>query len=156
MYLHYNDYQLRISLDLLNILIAQAGATDDANTILISADKIAMDTIKTKAGVLYDLTAELQKNGNERNGYLISLALSIALYEVYMRSDDEEIPPKVIKNYEDALDALDKIANGKDVLDLPPKIADNGSGTPGDGETVGTMGNGLRRLGSQKKRTHQM
>lgn len=156
MYLHYKDYQLRISLDLLNILIEQAGATDDSNTILISADKIAMDTIKTKAGVLYDLTGELQKTDEARNGYLIALALSIALYEVYMRSDDEEIPPKFVKNHDDALDALDNIAKGKDVLDLPPKISDNGTGVPGDGETVGTMGNGLRRMGSQKKRTHQM
>lgn len=156
MYLHYSDYQSRISLDLLNILIEQAGATDNTNSILITVDKIASDTIKTKAGVLYDIASELAKSGDDRNGYIMSLALSIALYEIYMRSDDEEIPPKIVKNYEDVMDALDNIAKGKDILDLDPKVEDNGTGTDGDGETVGTMGNGLRRIGSQTKRSHRI
>jgi len=164
MYIEKQDYQLRIRLDLLDILLENISTALGGNeltptAILQAANKIATDTIATKAGVLYNVVDELAKTADARNGYLIALGISIGLYEIYQRADDEQIPEKVIKNYNDALNVLDAIAKGKEVLDLPPKVSDgesNNGGQPGDGESAVTSGTGLRRIGSAPKRSHRI
>ncbi len=147
MYLEKSDYT-RIDSKLLELLL-----TEDENEILSAANKIAMDTIKTKVGVLYNITGELEKTADARNGYILSLAMSIGLFEIYQRIDSEDIPKKVIKNYDDAMDTLDDISKGKSPLDLPAKGSES-DGTPGGDDTVGTVGKGLRRIGSLPRRTH--
>jgi hypothetical protein len=148
MYVEKADYKGRIETSLLNMIVAE-----DEGAILAAANDIASSTISTKAGVVYNIAAELLKVGAARNGYILGIAKSIATYEVYMRIDSESIPSKVIKRYEDDMDELEKVSKGKDVLDLPKKSEGDESVTPGD-DTVGTTGHGLRRMGSLKKRTH--
>ena len=147
MYIEKADYTGRIDTGLLNLLIAE----DEVN-ILKAANKKAVDTISTKAGVVYDVSGELAKTGADRNGYILGLAISIALYEIYMRSDNEEAPAKVIKNYEDDMEELDKVSRGKSPLQLPAKTFTT-TNTEGD-DTRTTTGHGLRRFGSLKKKTH--
>lgn len=147
MYVNKTDYAGRITASLLDILIAENPAT-----IIADASKEAEDTIASMAGVLYDIAPELAKGSAARNYYILSLAKSIGLYFIYQRADDEEIPAKVIKNYDDAMDDLEKISIGKKAVDLPPKVTEGGSGG-GEGNAE-TTGSGLHRLGSQKKRTH--
>lgn len=150
MYIDKADYKGRISLDLLNMLLEE-----DEPGILALSSHIAEDTLKSTAGVLYDIDAELIKTSTDRNYYVLSLAISIALYEIYQRSDEESVPEKVIKNHDDAMDDLIKISNGKAVLNLPPKpVIPPETGTGGEDVTI--EGSGLRRLGSQPKRTHQV
>lgn len=163
MYLQKQDYQIRIRLDLLdvlleNITLQNGGQQASPADILSAADKIASDTIRSKVGVLYNVTDELQKTSDDRNGYLISLGISIGLYEIYQRSDDEEIPEKVLFNYKEALNALDKIANGKDSIALPPIVNEtpDNPNAPGDGENAIPGGVGLRRIGSAPKRSHRI
>lgn len=153
MYLTKADYKSRIRLHLLDVLLENiSGETEEtATAILQNVSTIAEDTIRTKAGVLYSLTGEFALTEN-RNGYIMSLALSIALYELYQRADDDDIPEKVIKNYDDAITALDEISRGKQPLDLPPRVDETPD--PPDGEGADISGTGLRRLGSAKKRTH--
>lgn len=149
MYVKKTDYAGRISASLLDILI-----DENPLQILKDSSKEAEDIIASMAGVLYDIAPEFEKNDATRNYYILNLAKSIALYFIYQRADDEEIPPKVIKNYDDAMDDLEKISIGKKAIDMPPKIVvDAGGGTGGD-EGVSTSGTGLRRMGSQAKRTH--
>ncbi len=157
MYLQKNDYKIRIRTDLFNLLLEKI--TDDEDTteteILQAANKIACDTIQVKLSVLYSTANEFEKTENERNGYLIALAISIALYEIYQRADDYEIPEKVIKNYDDAMEALDKIASGKSPIGLDPR--DNTDpDNPGGPEDANIQGTGLRRMGSAPKRTHRI
>lgn len=148
MYLQKTDYIGRITMSLLDILIIE-----NPEGIIEAASKEAEDIIASMAGVLYDITPEFTKVSVARNGYILSLAKSIGLYFIYQRADDKDIPEKAIKNYDDAMNDLERISTGKKILALPPKpSSDEGSGS--DGETVGTMGTGLRRLGSQKKRSH--
>ncbi|MBK7097894.1 MAG: DUF1320 family protein [Sphingobacteriales bacterium] len=159
MYLQKSDYQIRIRRNLLDVLLENIAGVDPGNPtpgdILEAADKIASDTIATKAGVLYDIDGELAKTGDNRNGYIISQALSIAIYELYQRTDDYDIPDKVIKNYNDTINILDEVSRGKEPLNLPPKPSgDNGENN--DGEHVSSSGFGLRRLGSAKKRSHRI
>ena len=150
MYVTKADYKGKISIELLELLLAE-----DESNILAMSSRVAEDTIKTTAGVLYDVVSEIAKTGLNRNYYLLNLAIDIALYNIYQRSDDEQIPEKIIKNHDDALNDLQKISIGKSALDMPPKVNSDNS-TTGSEETVGTGGTGLRRIGSQPKKSHGM
>jgi hypothetical protein len=155
MYLQKADYKSRIQTSLLDVIIKEV-LTDTGEDILQTVSKIAEDTLEAKCGVLYDIMPEFAKQGLQRNYMIFSLALDIAVYELYQRIDDEQIPEKAIKNYNDAFVKLDKISNGKSPLKLPPKPIDPEDGGS-SGEEGGELdGNGLRRFGSKPKRTHDV
>jgi len=154
MYVIKADYKTIISTPLLDTIIKEV-ETDSGEDILQTVSKIAEDTIGIKAGVLYDIAPELAKTGNDRNFMILSLAIAVAAYWLYQRIDDEEIPAKVVKNYNDAMDSLDEISRGKTPLNLPPRPSEDAAGS-GDGEQVVTDGSGLRRIGSQPRRSHQV
>ena len=149
MYIKKADYKGRISTALLDTIISE-----DPTNILLQASKQAEDTIKTHVGMLYDIVPEFALNGANRNGYILGLAISIALYNIYQITDDYEVPEKVIKNHDDTIEKLELISKGKMPLDLPPKTSDTAQ--PGDDENASTTGIGLRRFGSAKKRTHHI
>ena len=151
MYVLKNDYIGRITMSLLDILLAEDGIT-----ILADVSKEAEDTIATMAGGLYDINPEFLRTGSNRNGYILGIAKNIALYSVYQRADDESIPEKIIKNYDDAMADLTKISSGKQVLNLPPKLVTPGETKAPSVEGAGIDGNGLRRIGSASKRTHHI
>lgn len=150
MYVNKPDYKGRITVDLLNLLLAE----DEAN-ILSDASKTAEDTIASQVNTIYSVNAELAKVGAARNFFILNMAVSIALYYIYQRADDNDVPEKVIKNYDDTMDALAAISKGKQTLDLPPKESDSNGETGGNpDEPVDLSGKGLRRWGSNRKRSH--
>jgi len=151
MYVTKNDYKGRISVDLLNMLLSEA-----ENDILAQSSKVAEDTITAHVATLYDVAGEFSKTTTARNYYVLSMAINIALYNIYQRADDESIPDKIIKNYDDTIDDLQKISIGKSQLSLPPKSEDNNGAVDATDETAGTTGVGLRRWGSTQKRTHNV
>lgn len=156
MYIVKTDYKTIISTALLDTIIKEAEA-DTGDDILQNVNRIAEDTIAIKAGVLYNILPEFSKIGTDRNFMILSLAISIAGYWLYQRIDDEEVPAKVVKNYNDTMNTLDEISRGKQPLNLPPKPAqDNNSSGSGAGEEVITDGSGLWRIGSQPRRSHQV
>ena len=148
MYVLKTDYVGRISASLIDILIAE-----DPTGIIANASKEAEDIIASMAGVVYDIAPEFAKTATDRNYYILSLAKSIGLYFIYQRADDEQIPEKVIKNYDDAMDDLEKISIGKKNINLPAKVDTSGATAGGEGG-ADTTGTGLRRMGSQAKRSH--
>lgn len=77
----------------------------------------------------YDIAAEFDKEGDERNKSCLYYCKSLCLYILYNRIPDDEVPERVIKNYNDAFDSLEKIAAGKKNITLPLKMDDsNGDG----------------------------
>ena len=151
MYLTKADYLPRITATLLNLLLQE-----DETVLLEAASKMAVDTISVKAGVLYDISEVFTKTGEDRDGYILGIATSIGLYELYQRIEDYQVPDKVIKNYDDAIDTLQAISTGKEPLNLPPKSSGDAEGGGSGDETAQTVGIGLRRIGSQAKRTHNI
>lgn len=155
MYVNKEDYKGRISTDLLVIMLEESEAT-----ILEQSSKTAEDTIRVHIGTLHPgIDIELQKAGAARNGYILKLAISIALYEIYQRADDENVPAKVIKNHDDAMEDLQKISTGKGVnlnLGNYGEGGEEAGGEAGGPESIQPGGNGLRRIGSQSRRTHQV
>lgn len=152
MYINKSDYKTRLSTDLLDRIITEGESNGE--DILEIVSKIAEDTISTLAGVLYDISSEWNRTLAERNGLILSWALSISCYWMYQRIDDEDVPQKVIKNYEDVLECLEGVSRGKFPLNLPSR-RENGSGSGGEEGTV-IDGRGLRRIGSRTPRTHSM
>jgi hypothetical protein len=153
MYITKSDYKSRISTDLLDTIISEGESNGD--DVLQIVSHIAEDTISTRAGVLYNLSNEWNKTATERNGLIFSWALSISTYWMYQRIDDEDVPAKVIKNYEDTLDALELVSNGKHPLNLPPNTS-TPEGSNGGDELPVIDGSGLRRIGSRTPRSHSI
>ncbi len=155
MFVQKIDYKSRISTTLLDMMLKDALA-DTGEDLLEAADKTATDTISNFVGVLYDLSGEFDKAGTDRNYLLLKWAKDIGTYELFQRIDDEEIPEKVLKNYNDCLDDLEKVSIGKMNLNLPAKPTDN-NGDGGDGgEGAVIDGNGLRRIGSRARRANEI
>ncbi len=154
MYIVKIDYKSRISKELLNLIltriVADAEGEDEA-AILTDTSKTAVDMITGYACKLYDITPEFSKTGTARNYQILNWAINIALYLIYQRIEDYDVPAKVVKNWDDTTEDLQKLSVGKFQINLPPAPSADG----GNGNNEGT-GTGLRRIGSATPRTHKM
>ncbi|MDY0102816.1 MAG: DUF1320 family protein [Lentimicrobium sp.] len=142
-YITENDYKGRITADLLSL------ATEDDPDVLIFCDKIAVDSISGYIGHIYDVGGEFAKTATDRNFQLLGWALGIAIYNIFLRLPDVDMPEKIKTEYDQLITDLQDIGRGKFNVNLPPV-----SGT--DPETPDETGSGLRRMGSDKKRSHKI
>jgi phage gp36-like protein len=74
----------------------------------------AESEIETYLAGRYNIRAELDKTGDARHGYLLSLAIDMAIYHLY--SLQESIPDHRTKRYEQAIAILKLIMGGKTPL----------------------------------------
>lgn len=140
MYIQQEDFKGRISNELLEMSIEEDG------DILQYVSKAAQDSLKGYLGHLYDISAELELTGLDRNFQLLSWALSIAVYHIFLRLADVDIPEKVKKDYDECLGDLENISKGKFTLNLPALPDQDPQG----------QGEGLRRMGSVAPRSHRI
>lgn len=139
-FLTKDDFYSRISERLLSQI------TSDDNDKLDAAVATAISKIRDRLDGKYNTTLELGKSGTARNGSLVGWALAISLYLVYGGVPDEEIPARVIKDYDDALAELGKINEGKLSCNLTRVTVTDDNG---DAVTVTRI-----RMGSNAARTH--
>ena len=118
--------------------------------ILADTSKTAVDIITGYAYTIYDITPEFSKIGIARNYQILNWAINIALYLIYQRIEDYDVPAKVIKNWDDTTEDLQKLSVGKFQINLPP------APPPTSSDTGNGTGTGLRRIGSSAPRTHRM
>lgn len=137
MYIKRTDYYSRITEDKLTLLVAGSAS------ILTDADNFACGIIKGYLGKKYKIADEFAKTGTERNFQVLNWAIDIALYIIYQRTSDTEVPEKVIKNRDDATTELVDISVGKAQLDIERVT------TEPTGEVKTTL-----RMGSKTPRTH--
>jgi phage gp36-like protein len=130
------DFQSRLSDRVIELL------TGSVYTNLETASNEAAGLLRDRLLDKYAIDGELAKTGTDRNTVLIRYALSIAVYSLYSKIPDEEIPERVIKDYDDAMDDLKLISQGKLSSTLPLN-------TDSDGETVSRI-----RMGSNDPRSH--
>jgi phage gp36-like protein len=135
-FLNISDFQTRLSDRVINLL------TDDLDSKLDIASNEATGIIRDRLYDKYQIDGEFSKTGTNRNAMLVRYALSLAIYSLYSRVPDEEIPERVVKDYDDAMSDLKLIAQGK----LSTTITLN---TDSDGETVSRI-----RVGSNDPRSH--
>jgi hypothetical protein len=92
--------------------------TDDNDSILDTAEEDAIDLVKKKLHH-YDVEAIFSQTDGDRDKTVLRWCKYIVLYFIYERADDSFIPESVIKNYDDTMESLDKISQGREQIDLP-------------------------------------
>lgn len=103
--------------------------TDFTDTIADAALLAAESDVRNALdGPGYDHFAELSKMGTERNASLLMYVKNLATYYVYKRIPDEQVPPRVVKDYDDTLEILKMIASGKMSMVLARQTTTNGQG----------------------------
>lgn len=119
---------------------------EDEDAILDSAEDEALGIMTKFLGDKYDMTLELGKTGAARHKVLLRWAKVLVIYYIYERVPDEMVPERVVKNYNEVMEMLEKIEDGEaGIPGLTPKTEEV------DGESQPIT---RRRWGSLKKRTY--
>ncbi len=135
-FLTTTDFQTRLSDRVIELL---SGGVD---TPLDNASNEASGILRDRLYDKYQIDGELAKTSTSRNATLVRYALSIAVYSLYSKVPDEEIPERVVKDYDDAMEDLRLISQGKLSTTLPLN-------TDSDGNTTVRV-----RMGSNDPRSH--
>lgn len=106
-FITYNDYETRLSPRILDLLTA------GDNALLDKAETEAVGIINDRLSTIYNTPAELAKTDPDRNPSLVRWAISIAIYVLYARIPDEQVPERVIKDYDDTIRELEMLQQGK-------------------------------------------
>lgn len=137
-FLTKDDFLSRLHPDVL----AQITGGDDTKMEAPEAD--AIGTVTDMLSGMYDIATELAKTGSERHNSLRQWTLALALYFLYAHIPDNEVPERIIKDYDDTLQTLSEVAKGKRPTTLIP--------------VTDAEGNEKRfiRYGFNPKRSHKM
>lgn len=131
-----DDYKGKRSARILDLI------TGEDDSILNTAETTAIGIITDRLAERYDLAAELAKTDTSRNVSLVRWILALSIYDIYSRIPDEQVPERVIKDYDDTMSELEKIQIGKLGCSLTRE-------TDTEGETITRF-----RMGNNTPRTH--
>jgi len=106
-YLTEGDFVAKISDNILEQIL------DGNNTILDEAEQSATAIIQDAFAQKYDLDAEFAKTGTDRHKNLLRWMLNLTLYFLYERVHDNQVPDRVVKNYDDTVSEIKSIEQGK-------------------------------------------
>jgi len=132
------DIQQRITAHILSQI------TTDNDSLLDNAEKQAIVQIADLLSGLYDTNSEFEKTEPSRHQLLKMWTVSLVCYYIYAHIPDAEVPERIVKDYNDTLSMLNKIALGKIPTTLMP-ITDS------TGQTARIF-----RYGFNAKRSHQI
>lgn len=120
---------------------------EDDEDILTDAEATAMAVLESKLFQRYDVDEVFAQVDDARSRVVMRWAICLVLYYIYERIDDDLIPERVVKNYDDCMNELDEISGGKQAVKLPPLEID----ADGDGviDTTSRL-----RLGSEPPRNY--
>lgn len=130
------DYDVLIRTEIKNILLENYSETK-----LLSAEQMAISQIKNYLAGRYDVAAiftpmldpvegEPEPLDN-RNAYIVMITIDCALYHLYCSIAPNKIPEHRSNRYQDVMEWLKMIAEGKGYADLP-LIADETTGETKD------------------------
>lgn len=115
--------------------------------VVDTAASMAEAKIRDALYQFYDVNLILGATGAARAQNVLTWARHLAVYYLYERVPDEQVPERVVFHYKEVCDLLMEIAKGKISIDLPRLAIDtDGDGIP-DPKT-------RFRWGSVKKRSH--
>jgi phage gp36-like protein len=93
---------------------------DGDDAIIVSAIAEAESILANYlAGPGYNITSILGAAGDNRDQTLVGWCKYITLYKIFERIPDEAVPERVIKNYDDTMAELRRVADGRYNLNLP-------------------------------------
>ncbi len=106
-FLTINDFTLKVSEEIRNQI------TDSNDAILDDAELSAMAIIQDAFYQKYDLDIEFAKTDTDRHQNLMRWMLNLCLYFIYERIPDNEVPERIVKNYNDTVEEIKLIEQGK-------------------------------------------
>lgn len=96
--------------------------TRDDDSLIDSAEATAIGTVTDMLSGMYDLVTELEKTGADRHQNFKTWLVSLSVYQLYAHTPDEQVPERVLKDYDDTLNLITKIAQGKLPTTLTPRL----------------------------------
>lgn len=120
------DYDVLIRTEIKNILLENYSATK-----LLSAEQMAIAQIKNYLAGRYDVAAiftpAIENEDDTRNAFVVMIVIDCALYHLYCSIAPNKIPEHRSNRYQDALEWLKLMVEGKGNADLP-MIKDESTG----------------------------
>lgn len=135
-FLTIDDFALKLSEEIRN----QITGSDD--TILDDAELQSTAIIQDAFFQKYDLDVEFAKTDEERHNTLLRWMLNLTLYFIYERIPSNQVPERVVKNYDDTIVEIKAIEQGRRNTTLTKLIKEDGNFETNF------------RWGSNTKRTH--
>lgn len=117
-------------------------ATDINDDLLDEAEATAIQVVRDALYSRYNVDDIFAQTGDDRAKQVVRWVLTLSIYYIYDRLPDRIIPERVKENYQDTINILTAIEDGKKSVELPLL-------TDADNEDLTKF-----RWGSRKARTH--
>jgi phage gp36-like protein len=115
MFIDDDDYEVQAKEEILNLL-----DPTEQRTGLRKAEKFAISEIRKYLGGRYDMDKVFDKEGDDRDAYIVMITIDIAIYHIYSKKAPRKIPEYRDIRYRDALNWLTDVGTGEMPTDLPP------------------------------------
>ena len=121
MFITNEDYSVLIRNEIKDLLLENY-----SESRLRASEQMAVSQIKNYLSGRYDVEQIFSKEGEERNSHIVMLTIDCALYHLYTATIPRKIPEIRSQRYQDAIDWLKLVAEGKANADLPKPKSDKG------------------------------
>jgi len=120
-FLKNSDYDVLIRTEIKNILLENYSETK-----LFTSEQMAVAQIKNFLAGRYNVSEIFSKQNEERNHFIVMICIDCAIYHLYSSISPNKIPEHRSQRYNDALEWLKLMAEGKSTADLPLITDKNG------------------------------
>ena len=96
-------------------------ASDSNSVVLDSVEKIAIQTVRDALCAKYDVDFVFAQRGANRPAQVLRWVIVISVYQLYERIPDQQVPERITAAYDNVLETLRDIEDGKKNLELPLK-----------------------------------
>lgn len=121
MFITSEDYSVLIRNEIKDLLLENY-----SESRLRASEQMAVSQIKNYLSGRYDVAQIFSKEGEERNSHIVMLTIDCALYHLYTATIPRKMPEIRSQRYQDAIDWLKLVAEGKANADLPKPKSDKG------------------------------
>lgn len=112
-YIEQTDYKSQIKdANLLNMI-------NDSSAIREEAEDSAIAQVRDYLYERFDTDAIFSATGTSRHAYLLRCVKNIVLYILHQRLPKRIVPEHIARDYQETLNYLERIADGKIAPDLP-------------------------------------
>lgn len=139
-----DDYETLVKEEIRRLLDGRAPDGTGTPVKLLKAEQMAIKQIRNWLAQRYDMDTAFAATGDDRDQYLVMIAIDCTLYHLYSQTGHKDLPEHRDKRYADALEWLKLAGKGDITTDLPTKPQE-----PGE-ETVVDM-----RISSDKQENHK-
>lgn len=112
------DYESNIRATILDQIV------DDTDSIIDTCELEAIEEVSSYLFQHYDVATIFAEIDAARSKLVVAWCKHVVLYKLYERIPDDQVPDRIIKNYDDSIRVLEKVASGKMPVDLPRNLTE--------------------------------